>query len=220
MSNVDQRPDSKFGDPAASRQSDWPQTLVGAQAGELSALGRLLEPCRRYLLVSAREQLGAVLRAKGGESDVVQETFAEAVRSFGRFNGTTEAELLAWLQGILRHRVSDFRRRFRQNGGRDVTREFALEGDDSATNLAPVDPQLTPQALASRGDEADLLNQFVDQLPANYQRVLRLRSAQGLEFTEIGPLLNTTADAARKLWARAVRRLRLLMDNCDARLDQ
>src|SRR4051794_35904655 len=61
--------------------------LAAARAGSNEALGQSLEPFRRYLLEVARQAVGPALRAKGGASDLVQETFLEAQQLFPRFDG-------------------------------------------------------------------------------------------------------------------------------------
>src|SRR5436305_11185825 len=115
------------------------QLLAAARAGSTEALGRVLETCRRYLLLVAERQLDPKLRAKGGASDLVQQTFLEAQRDFARFQGTSEAELLAWLSRLLQNNVGDLARRYRGTGKRDIEREVALPGSDasSAMNCAP-----------------------------------------------------------------------------------
>ena len=52
--------------------------LIAAQAGSRDALGEALDGCRPYLLHLARQALGPALQAKGGASDLVQDTFLEA----------------------------------------------------------------------------------------------------------------------------------------------
>jgi RNA polymerase sigma-70 factor (ECF subfamily) len=56
------------------------QLLHQAQGGSPEALGQLLEVFRPYLLCVASEALNVQLQAKGGASDLVQETFLEAQR--------------------------------------------------------------------------------------------------------------------------------------------
>jgi len=79
------------------------ERLSLAGAGSAEALGQALEVWRNYLLVIAGRQLDPGLHAKGGASDLVQETILEAQRDFAQFQGTSEAELLAWL----RHTLAD-----------------------------------------------------------------------------------------------------------------
>ena len=56
------------------------------------AQGQVLELCRPYLLHIANQELASDLQPKIGASDLVQETFLDAHRDFGRFHGTAEAE--------------------------------------------------------------------------------------------------------------------------------
>src|SRR6516162_3607856 len=101
--------------------------LAAARAGSAEALGKALETCRRYLLLVAERRLDPKLRAKGGASDLVQETFLEAQRDFDAFRGTSEAELLAWLSRLLLNNVGNFARRYRGTDKRDVGREVVLQ---------------------------------------------------------------------------------------------
>src|SRR5438874_1463377 len=97
--------------------------LAAARAGSSEALGNVLETCRAYLLLIARQELDTELQAKGGASDLVQETFLEAQRDFRQFAGQTEEELLAWLRRLLLNNVANFRRRYRETAKRDVNAE-------------------------------------------------------------------------------------------------
>jgi RNA polymerase sigma-70 factor (ECF subfamily) len=64
-----------------------------ARAGQIHAMGQLLELYRNYLELLARLQISRQLRGKIDAADLVQETFLEAHSDFARFRGTTEAEL-------------------------------------------------------------------------------------------------------------------------------
>ena len=76
-----------------STSPEVPHLLARARNGEPDALGRLLERYRGYLAILARVQIGRRLQRKVEENDLVQETFLEAHRAFGRFRGSTEPEL-------------------------------------------------------------------------------------------------------------------------------
>jgi RNA polymerase sigma-70 factor (ECF subfamily) len=107
---------------------DASQFLPAAGEGSGEALGQALEACRGYLLHVANHGLDANLRAKGGASDLVQETFFEAQRDFGDFHGSSEHELLAWLRQFLLQNVANLSRRYRGTEKRSVGREVELEG--------------------------------------------------------------------------------------------
>src|ERR1700751_3723750 len=100
--------------------AEW---LPGARAGSPEALGQLLEACRGYLLLIAQREIDPDLRAKGGASDLVQQTFLEAQRDFADFRGETEAELLGWLRQILLHNLASFARKFRETAKRRLAAE-------------------------------------------------------------------------------------------------
>jgi RNA polymerase sigma-70 factor (ECF subfamily) len=175
--------------------------LLAARAGSSKALGQALEACRLYLLRIAEEELDPALRAKGGASDLVQETFLDAQRLFERFHGTSEAELLAWLRQLLLHNLGDFSRSYRGTGKRDLAREGQSPGVDLS------DDGETPSAHVCQAEQSEALRQAVERLPESYRRVLTLRYEEDLPFEEIGRRLGLTDNAARKLWLRAVRRL-------------
>src|SRR5262249_29813911 len=80
---------------------DPEQLLSLARQGHRDALGLLLQLYDGYLALLARLQIGRRLRGKVDAADLVQETFLEAHRHFARFQGPTEAELVAWLRQIL-----------------------------------------------------------------------------------------------------------------------
>ena len=80
---------------------DLEQLLMQARAGKSSALGQLLECYRGYLTLLARVQVSRRLQGKVDATDLVQETFLEAYRTFAQFRGTAEGELACWLRHIL-----------------------------------------------------------------------------------------------------------------------
>ena len=112
------------GDGQSGRLQEW---VLEARGGSRAALGRILELCRQYLLLVANRELEPELWAKGGASDLVQETFLEAQKDFGSFEGTTRAEVLAWLRRILLNNVSNFRRRYVGSEKRQIARELSLD---------------------------------------------------------------------------------------------
>src|SRR3954468_10328040 len=94
--------------------------LAAARGGSREALGQALQECPRYLLGVAQRELDSELQAKGGASDLVQQTSLEAQRDFTKFHGDTEGELHAWLRSLLLHNLGKFRRRYR-TGKRQAT---------------------------------------------------------------------------------------------------
>jgi RNA polymerase sigma-70 factor, ECF subfamily len=195
------------GEGPSGRVQDW---VVEARSGSRAALGRVLELCRQYLLLVANRELEPELWAKGGASDLVQETFLEAQRDFANFEGTTRAEVLAWLRRILLNNVSNFRRRYVASEKRQVAREFSLDGPGTRSEkwFSPALDTPSPSGRAAANEETLALDRALDSLPADYREVILLRHEQALSFADVGRLMDRSEEAARKLWVRAVARLR------------
>jgi RNA polymerase sigma-70 factor (ECF subfamily) len=188
------------------------ELLALARTGDDSALGLLLERYRAYLMLLARLQIGRRLQGKADCGDVVQETFLEAARHFGRFQGVTEPELAAWLRQILATTLAHLVRRYYGTQARDVRLERVLEeeldGSSRAVDRGLVAAQSTPSQRASRREQAVLLADALDRLPPDYREVIILRHLEELTFPEVAQRMGRSVDSVEKLWVRALPRLR------------
>jgi RNA polymerase sigma-70 factor, ECF subfamily len=200
------------------RPSVFQRSLTAAQAGSSLALGDILEACRNYMLLIATREVQPDLRAKVSPSDLVQETCVEAQQHFGRFQGTTKQDLVAWLRGILHNRVRKAERKFRTTAKRHLAREISLNGLSSVVGPAvnvSAEASFPGQQLVANEDAAKLA-QALSRLPADYQDVIRLRSWELQPFSDIGQEMGRSAEAVRSLWSRAVQRLAEEMESRDA----
>ncbi|MGE0533480.1 MAG: sigma-70 family RNA polymerase sigma factor [Pirellulales bacterium] len=189
-----------------------------ARAGSASKLGELLERTRRYLLLVANGSLDGELRRKQAASDLVQETFLQAQRHFADFRGQSEEELVAWLLRILENKTTDLTRRFLLAEMRDARQEVPLEGDGRHQPPELAAPDHSPRALAIAREQSSHVECALARVPREYAEVIRLRSIERLDFAAVGRKLgNRSADAARKLWLRAIAQLqRELMTDDDS----
>lgn len=183
--------------------------LAAAQAGDRSALGRVLQGCRAYLLTFANAELNADLAAKEEASDLVQQSLLEAQQAFSRFGGTNETELLRWLRRIVKNNLLDLARRYRDTAAREIGQEIPLErleAKECARQLA--DGRHSPVEGLLALEKTLALESGLARLPEEFRRVIELRHSQGQTFAEIGVLLGKSAEAARKLWFHALTKLR------------
>jgi RNA polymerase sigma-70 factor, ECF subfamily len=190
-------------------EKDISRCLAAARAGCGNALGEALEGLRHYLLLVARHQLDHALQAKGGASDLVQETFLEAHRDFALFHGASEEELRAWLRRLLLNNLANFSRRYRETNKRQLAREMSFDAKARSSSPAgrlPADcPSPSDQAIMNEQDSA--LQAALARLSDDHRSVLLLRYRDGLAFEDIGVLMQRSANAMRKLWSRALERL-------------
>jgi RNA polymerase sigma-70 factor (ECF subfamily) len=195
------------------RMPDEPiaQLLADARNGSAAALGRAIDGCREYLLLIAGRELDARIRSKVGSSDLVQETLLEAQQHFARFHGTTRQELLRWVRRILLRNIANATRRYRATSKRSADRERRSEADAAAGGIADAEGH-PPDDAAIAGEERARVLQAIERLPEDYRQVILARSFDGLSFDEVGARLGRSADAARRLWVRALDRLRSEME--------
>jgi RNA polymerase sigma-70 factor (ECF subfamily) len=163
-------------------------------------------------MILARVQIGRHLQGKVDPADVVQETFLHAVRDFPQFRGTGDRELAGWLRQILAARLADLFRRYCGTQGRDVRLEQGLrvELDQSSQVLdrGLVAPLSSPSQQAARHERARWLAEALERLPEDYRDVLILHHLEECPFPEVARRMGRSVEAVKKLWARALARLR------------
>lgn len=133
-----------------------------------------------------------LVRDRAEAEDLVQETFAQALRSFHRFQPGTNAR--AWLVTIMRNlRANRYRARRRapQVAGGDEALEF----------IAAI--ETTPQHVT----EAEVLR-ALSALPEGYQEVVLLCDVEDLSYREIAGVLEIPIGTVMSRLHRARRLLR------------
>jgi RNA polymerase sigma-70 factor (ECF subfamily) len=148
-------------------------------------------------------------------ADLVQDTFLEASRTFGRFRGTTERELVSWLRRLLASHLAMQVRRYYSTSRRDVRleRQLVLDLDRSSQALDQglAARRSSPSQQAARREQAVLLANALAELPEDYREVLILRHLEELTFPVVARRMGRTLDSVEKLWTRALPRLRRLL---------
>lgn len=178
---------------------------------------RLLESYRNYLRLLARTGIDDSLQGKADPSDLVQETLLKAHQHFGEFRGQTEAEFVTWLRQILARNLIDFARRFRTAEARKLSRERSLEALFTKSAQA-LDGLLaangtTPSQVAQRRELSVVLADALTDLPEDYREVIVLRSIEEREWEQVAKQMGRSPGAVRLLWARALKRLRPLIES-------
>jgi RNA polymerase sigma-70 factor (ECF subfamily) len=187
-----------------------------ARQHEPGAIDRLLEQYRRYLKLLARTGIDASLQGKADPSDLVQETFLKAHRHFDRFRGEREGELMAWLRQILARSLADLIRRFHIGEARRVGRERSLEqmlnASSQALDRLLAGPGSSPSVSVQRRELAVVLADALAELNDDQREVIVLRSLEQRDWDEVASRMQRSVGSVRMLWARALKRLRPLLE--------
>ena len=185
--------------------------LEQARQGDREALGRLLEAQRAALRRLAKRQLDGRIAVRVDASDIIQQTFLEAHRSFEQFAGQETRELIAWLERILDHKVAGAIRDHTLLQKRDVHRDRSM--DDSHGGGATLKQKLaagysSPSQKAIRQEETQLLARALRVLPDDQREAVRLRHLEGWALTDIARHLGRTPGATAGLIKRGMHALR------------
>ena len=182
--------------------------VEAARSGCSSSLGTLFDQCRKYLLLVANRQLGDSIQAKVAASDIVQETFLQAQQIFGRFEGKSQEELLAWMKRILEFKLAQATRTFAATEMRAVQSELPITVVESKLDVDRRRPQgPSPDSAVQTSEKRERLCRALERLPPDYRLAIELRNLQQQSFADLGQALNRSAAAARMVWVRAVAQL-------------
>ncbi|MFN3189984.1 MAG: sigma-70 family RNA polymerase sigma factor [Aureliella sp.] len=197
------------------------ETLRNAKAGDEQSLGELLSSYERYLKLLADVQLGQQLRRKLDASDIVQETFLDAHKAIGRFEGESNEQFVAWLKSILAKRLANTMRHYLGTQARDVRLEARIGQslDQSALSLGTMlaSPEITPSQNIANQEQSQLVAGALSRLPEDYREVIVMRHLEGMTFPEISSAMQRTVNSVEKLWLRGMAKLKREFRNGDHR---
>lgn len=185
--------------------------LRNARDGSESSLGEMLQSFRNYLLLLADDELGPEVKVKVSPSDVVQDSFLEARQDFDQFAGATPEQFHAWVRRILLNNVANVLRDFCRTARRDISRETSLF-DSRHDEIVDSGTMVSPSGVAIHHEELDKLKNALERLPGHYREVIHWRNYERASFADIGRSLHRSAEAARKLWIRALEMLQQELD--------
>jgi RNA polymerase sigma-70 factor (ECF subfamily) len=187
------------------------ELLDQARQGDNAALGRLLELYRGGLHHLAERQLDGRVAVRVDASDVIQQTFLEAHRSFGQFLGSEEQEWVAWLRAILEHKVAGAIRDHALLQKRTVRREQSMDqeqGSEPGLKQGLDAGYSSPSQKAMRVEEEARLARALGALPDDQREAVRLRHVEGWALADIARHLNRTPAATAGLIKRGMQALR------------
>jgi len=137
-----------------------------------------------------------LLRNEQDAQDVVQEAYLRAFKSFRGFHGTNGR---AWLLTIVRNTSYTL---LKKNRAADLTTTFDEEIHATA------DESVSPATILEHSEDAELIRQAMDELPAEFREILVLRHQEGLSYKEIADIAQIPPGTVMSRLARARARLK------------
>jgi len=132
-----------------------------------------------------------LLRNEQDAQDVVQEAYLRAFKSFSGFHGSNGR---AWLLTIVRNTSYTL---LKKNRAVDLSTTFDEKVHASDHESA------SPAAILEHAEDAELIGNAMDELPAEFREIVILRHQQDLSYKEIGEILRIPPGTVMSRLARA-----------------
>ena len=178
--------------------------LDRARDGSTEAHGDLLESLRPWMHRFFHRRLPAGITRKKDADDLTQEACLKAHQGLRSFIGRQIGEYCAWLKRICQNLLATVVRRLQ----RERAHEEALDEGGSQRQCAYRRSEATPDEVIAALDDAAVLENALNRLPAEERRILVWRYFDGLTFAEIADRLCRTRHAVERAFHRAFGRLR------------
>src|SRR5882762_1413018 len=137
-----------------------------------------------------------LLRNEQDAQDVVQEAYLRAFKSFGGFHGSNGK---AWLLTIVRNTSYTL---LKKNRAVDLTTPF-----DEEIHTAGYE-SVSPATILEHSEDAELIREAMEELPAEFREILMLRHLEGLSYKEIADIAKIPPGTVMSRLARARSKLR------------
>jgi RNA polymerase sigma-70 factor (ECF subfamily) len=137
-----------------------------------------------------------LLRNEEDAQDVVQEAYLRAFKSFSGFHGSNGR---AWLLTIVRNTSYTL---LKKNRAVDLTTTF-----DEEIHVAG-DESVSPATVLEHSENAELIREAMDALPAEFREILTLRHQEALSYKEIAAIVEIPPGTVMSRLARARGKLR------------
>src|SRR5436190_8115955 len=137
-----------------------------------------------------------LLRNEQDAQDVVQEAYLRAFKSFSGFHGSNGR---AWLLTIVRNTSYTL---LKKNRAVDFTTPFDEEIHAAEHESA------SPATILEHSEDAELIKEAMDELPAEFREILVLRHQEGLSYKEIAEIAQIPPGTVMSRLARARAKLK------------
>ena len=159
--------------------------VLAAQQGDMAAYQRLISRSRQMVSSIAL----AIVKDLDRSEDIAQQVFIHVWQQLPQLREASS--FLPWLRQITRYQAF--------HGLRDQKARRELDSDDAETVLAEfIDPDANPELWHGRAEQSELLQQFLDALPAESREMLLLFYREEQSSSQVAALLGISEANVRK----------------------
>lgn len=159
--------------------------VLAAQQGDMAAYQRLISRSRQMVSSIAL----AIVKDLDRSEDIAQQVFIHVWQQLPHLREASS--FLPWLRQITRYQAF--------HGLRDQKARRELNSDDAETVLAEfIDPDANPELWHGRAEQSQLLQQFLDALPAESREMLLLFYREEQSSSQVAALLGISEANVRK----------------------
>lgn len=159
--------------------------VLAAQQGDMAAYQRLINRCRQMVSSIAL----AIVKDLDRSEDIAQQVFIHVWQQLPQLREASS--FLPWVRQITRYQAF--------HGLRDEKARRELDSDDAETVLAEfIDPDASPELWHGRAEQSQLLQQFLDALPAESREILLLFYREEQSSSQVAALLGISEANVRK----------------------
>jgi RNA polymerase sigma-70 factor, ECF subfamily len=194
------------------------ELLKKVREGDKNSLGELFSVYRGQLRSMIELRLDPRLNGRVSGSDILQDTYIEALKRIDHFAQQPEMPFYLWLRLVAAQRLVDIHRQHLGAAMRDVHREVTLDNHclpnaSSFSMAAHLAAQVeSPSHAAMRNETLVLLEQALQTMDPVDREVLALRHFEELSNDEVAQLLNLKKAAASNRYIRALQRLKEILE--------
>lgn len=157
------------------------------------------------------------LRSRVDSSDVLQESFIEALRQLRTGVSAPKYSTLVWLRLIVGQQLVSMYRRYFQTQKRDMSKECSIyrqrpQADPTSTSVFLVGQLTSPSVAARRHELIEKMRECLEQLSPSDREIISLRHFEQLSNKETAEELGVAPNAASVMYLRALKKFKPILE--------
>ena len=194
---------------------DQVDLVAARERGDKEYIAASFERHRDRLRRAVELRMDPNLRGRADASDVIQETFVEAMARVDDYLDRVDAPLYVWLRGLATQKLLQFRRYHVEAQRREARREVPLDerlGGQRLSDCRIADLLIagspSPSSLVGREEQTGAVIRALEKLDEIDREIVLLRCLEGLSNGETASILRMNGSTTSTRFHRTLKRIR------------